>query len=84
MQTPEELVTEVRARPVEEMSPEEVDLLVEQLHEGISRCNRMCNLLLNRPRGLSVHAIQVLDNLKSDFSWLRWHIENHRLPDAGA
>ena len=71
-------------RPLEPMSDEEIDLLVAQLETEINKINRMCNFILNRPRGLNIHALETLHHIKTDLSWLKWHVQTQRLPDASA
>lgn len=80
-----EEIHERLARPLEPMTDEEIELVVEQLIIEFGKISRMCNHLLNRPRGLSIHALSALDHIKSDISWLKWHCEKHRLRgDDGA
>lgn len=71
-------------RPLEPMSDEEIDLLVAQLEIEISKLNRMCNFILNRPRGLNIHALETLHHIKVDLSWLRWHCQTQRNGPAQA
>lgn len=70
------------ARPVEPMSDEELDLTCALLETEINKLNRICNLLLNRPHGLNIHALETLQHIKVDLSWLKWHVQTQRLPDA--
>jgi len=72
------------ARPLEPMSDEEIDLLVAQLETEINKLNRMCNYVLNRPRGLNIHALETLHHIKADLSWLKWHCQTQRLGDGPA
>lgn len=72
------------ARTLEPMSDEEIDLLVAQLETEINKINRMCNFILNRPRGLNIHALETLHHIKVDLSWLKWHCQSAREPDGPA
>lgn len=72
------------ARPLEEISHEEIDLLVAQLETEINKINRMCNFILNRPRGLNIHALETLHHIKVDLSWLKWHCQSAHEPDGPA
>lgn len=71
-------------RPLEPMSDEELDLTCALLETEINKLNRICNLLLNRPNGLNIHALETLHHIKTDLSWLKWHVQTQRLPDASA
>lgn len=71
-------------QPLEPMTDEEIDLVVLQIESEIAKLNRMCNFVLNRPRGLGVHALQTLHHIKTDLSWLKWHCQTQRLSDGSA
>jgi len=62
------------------LDDDEVELILGEILTTSAKLNRLCNLMLSRPKGLSVHALQSLEHLKLDTSWLKWHLENHRLP----
>ena len=62
------------------LDQDEIDLIVDSIATTSAKLNRLCNLLLNRPSGISLHALQALQHLKIDVSWLKWHMETQRLP----
>jgi len=64
------------------LEPDEIELIVADITTTAAKLNRLCNLMLNRPAGLSIHALETLQHIKVDVSWLNWHIETQRLPDA--
>jgi hypothetical protein len=74
-----EEIHERLVQPLEPLTDEEIDLIVNQLQIECAKINRLANHLLNRPRGISIHALQSLDQLKTSVSWLKWHWEKSRL-----
>lgn len=69
-------------QPVEPLEPDEMELMYGEIVSTMAKLNRQCNVMLNRPGGLSIHALQCLHHIKADISWLKWHVETQRLPDA--
>lgn len=66
-------------KPAEPMSDEEIEYVIAQLEVECAKINRLANNILNRPQGISIHAQQTLDHIKSGVSWLRWHWQKNRL-----
>lgn len=66
-----------QATPLED---DEIELVIADIQTTTAKLNRLCNLMLNRPMGLNIHALQCLEHIKVDVSWLNWNIRTQRLP----
>lgn len=68
-------------RQAEPLDPDYVDLMVHELVTKLGQCDRIANLLINRPRGLPEEVIDSLQYIKVSLAHLRYHID-HRLDPA--
>lgn len=67
----------------EPMDDETIELLLLDLEQHLFKCNRICNALLNRPKGLHEGIIQSLGNIKSELSAIRWYREQKNAEKLG-
>lgn len=77
-----EEIHERLAQPLEPMTDEEIEYVINQLQIECAKINRLANHILNRPSGISLYALDALDSMKSSVSTLKWHWEKHRLRSA--
>jgi len=65
-----------QAEPLDE---EVIELMLSELDNTLGRCSRICNLLLNRQRGLQEGVIAALSDIKTSISRIKWYREQRNL-----
>lgn len=62
--------------PQELLDPDTVEMLVDEMHRYLDKLNRLANVLIGQQRGLTLNTVRTLQDLKIDFSKLRYHLDH--------
>lgn len=76
----EEVRARWRTRYVEPMDEDTLELLKDDLFKTLGRANRLCNLLLMRPKGLGEGCIDAIEDIKCNMSRIEWYLKQRDKP----
>lgn len=70
-----EAAFELARKQVEPLDEDTVEVLMLELDKLFFRMNRICNTLLNHPKGIHEGALDSIENIKCELSRVKWYRE---------
>jgi hypothetical protein len=70
------------AREIPDLEPEEVELIINNIRQQVSKLDRMCNSIIGHQHGVSVGIVDSLQLMKVNSAHLRWHLDQAKPSEA--